>query len=1047
MKISRNFLKTSFFVFVFVFLAVLISGLKFAPEAASAERNVPAGENPENYDIRTDQSAAARVVREKYLAESGRTGAQISEAREISRAAAEKLRRQANGNLRIENNEDLRVPEVIAPDHLGKTGFLTAPSGRRRAEILEDFLRQNAALFGLRAAPLGGLRKTADYTNPNGRLSFVHFEQTIGNIPVFRGEVKAALTNRGEIVRIINNLAPDLDPENLSADFGNAGAAVVSAAGHIGVTAGDSDAKAVAAGSNDLKITFERGRFSDRTTAEKMYFPLESGVARPAWRVLLWTEKAAFYVIVDARDGTLLWRKNMTENQTRTATFNVYGNPASLLKTADSPTPLTPSCPTPLDCPTPPLAARQNFTLIGNEPPYAFNNLGWIPDAGLTGLPNQSDNITDGNAVEAGVDRVSPNGVDAPVTGNPNRVFNFSYNPAPGNPPPGDDPLSIEFQKGSVTNAFYVVNRWHDEMYLFGFTEQARNFQHFNFGRGGAEGDRISAEIQDSSGFNNANFVAPADGARPRMQMYLWNSTTPNRDGSLDAHVLVHETTHGLSTRLHGNSTGLSTPMAAGLGEGWSDLYPLALLSEPADNVFSLHAVGGYASAGLSAGNSYYYGARRFPYGLKAVVGQNGFPHNPLTLAHLNQGNCASFNSAFPPRFTNASCGAALFIGEVWAAALWEVRGQLVLRHGPTEGNRRALQIMTDAMKISPLNPTILQARDAVLAAAQANAAAPGTNTDLIDAWRGFAIRGLGAGAQLLGTSPVNVVESFDVPPVLLSGAAARVDFDGDRKTDISIFRPSVGEWWYSRSSDGQVPAAQFGSATDRPVPADFTGDGKTDIAVWRPTSGEWFILRSEDGSFFSTPFGLAGDTPLVGDFDADGKSDIGVFRNSTGEWFVQKSSGGFLIVTFGTTGDLPVAADYDGDGKADVAIFRPADGSWWYLRSTDLQYRVFVFGVGTDKPVQGDYTGDGKADIAVWRPASGEWFVQRSEDNSFYSVPFGQTEDLPSPGDYDGDGKFDPAVFRPSGATWYIQRSAAGILIANFGTVGDRPVPNAFVP
>src|SRR6185369_5786261 len=28
-----------------------------------------------------------------------------------------------------------------------------------------------------------------------------------------------------------------------------------------------------------------------------------------------------------------------------------------------------------------------------------------------------------------------------------------------------------------------------------------------------------------------------------------------------------------------------------------------------------------------------------------------------------------------------------------------------------------------------------------------------------------------------------------------------RVDFDGDGKTDISIFRPSDGSWWYSRST------------------------------------------------------------------------------------------------------------------------------------------------------------------------------------------------------------------------------------------------------
>jgi hypothetical protein len=107
----------------------------------------------------------------------------------------------------------------------------------------------------------------------------------------------------------------------------------------------------------------------------------------------------------------------------------------------------------------------------------------------------------------------------------------------------------------------------------------------------------------------------------------------------------------------------------------------------------------------------------------------------------------------------------------------------------------------------------------------------------------------------------------------------------------------------------------------------------------------------------------------------------------------------------------------------------------------------VYRFGVGTDKPVQGDNTGDGKADIAIFRPSTGEWYFQRSEDNSYFSVPFGANGDIAAPGDYDGDGKFDTAVFRPSTANWFVQRSTAGILITSFGTNGDRPIPNAFVP
>jgi len=277
--------------------------------------------------------------------------------------------------------------------------------------------------------------------------------------------------------------------------------------------------------------------------------------------------------------------------------------------------------------------------------------------------------------------------------------------------------------------------------------------------------------------------------------------------------------------------------------------------------------------------------------------------------------------------------------------------------------------------------------------------------------------------------------------------AVSPVDFDGDGKTEISIFRPSAGEWWYLKSSDGGNAALQFGAAGDRLMPADYTGDGKADISFWRPSVGEWFILRSEDASFLSFPFGAAGDQPIVGDFDGDGKADPGVFRPTTGEWFILKSTGGTQITTFGTAGDQPALGDFDGDGLSDIAIYRPSVGQWWIQRSSNASVYAFQFGLSTDKPVQGDYTGDGKTDPAFFRPSTGEWFILRSEDSSFYSVPFGTLGDQPSPGDYDGDGKFDTAVFRPATGTWFVQRSTAGIAIVGFGTAGDVSVPNAFVP
>jgi hypothetical protein len=282
-------------------------------------------------------------------------------------------------------------------------------------------------------------------------------------------------------------------------------------------------------------------------------------------------------------------------------------------------------------------------------------------------------------------------------------------------------------------------------------------------------------------------------------------------------------------------------------------------------------------------------------------------------------------------------------------------------------------------------------------------------------------------------------------PPVTAPTAATAFDFDGDHKTDISIFRPAPAEWWYSRSSDNVTRAAQFGNTNDKIVPVDFTGDGKSDIAIWRPANGNWFILRSEDGSFFSFPFGTTGDIPVPADYDGDGKADPAVFRPSSLTWFISLSGGGTSIFQFGATGDVPTVADYDGDGKADIAIYRPSAGQWWIQRST-AGLSAFQFGLSSDKPAPGDYTGDGKADSAFFRPSTGEWFVLRSEDSSFFSTPFGTNGDIPAPGDYDGDGKFDFTVFRPSNSTWFSQRSTQGVLIAGFGINGDVPLPSAFI-
>src|SRR5262249_35027506 len=154
---------------------------------------------------------------------------------------------------------------------------------------------------------------------------------------------------------------------------------------------------------------------------------------------------------------------------------------------------------------------------------------------------------------------------------------------------------------------FYLCNWMHDRLYEIGFTEAAGNFQNNNFGRGGAGNDAVQADAQDGSGSDNANFTPTPDGSPPRIQMYIFTGPTPDRDGDFDAEVVLHEYTHGLSSRLVGGGVGISALQTGGMGEGWSDWYALTLLSEPGDDLAGNYAVGGYVTYQLNGMTQNYY--------------------------------------------------------------------------------------------------------------------------------------------------------------------------------------------------------------------------------------------------------------------------------------------------------------------------------------------------------------------------------------------------------------------------------------------------------
>jgi hypothetical protein len=725
---------------------------------SSPERGLP------NFDVRVDRTSTD-VTLDDLRSSAGRDLMTVDLVRSKIAAGDAELRERMP-DVVIEYNDRLGAAEVISPNvWKDDAQLLSPPSSGDRPHALKNFIRQNESLVGLNNSQIDSLKVTADYTNPDGNLSYTHLEQLIGDVPVFAGEVKAGFDRHGRIIRVINNAAPGLNYDALSKDFGDPADAVRAAAKYMNFEPREEDTLVNRSASTDLKTVFggrnpqsqiRNPQSNDwATTAEKMYFPTEPGIAVPAWRVLIWQPVDTYYVIVDTA-GRMLWRKNITEDQTQPATFNVYRNSNSYLDVADSPAPFTPGPNSP-NGQQAPVISRSDITLIGNEGANSFNDLGWVTDG---------TNITDGNSNQAGVDRDFIDGVDAAQAGSPNRVFSApTWNPPPGNPSPGDDPSATQAQRGAVVQMFYVMNRYHDELYKRGFTEAARNFQGNNFGRGGLGNDRVSSEGQDSSGTNNANFSTPADGGRGKMQMYIWTGPTPDYDGTADADIIIHEVTHGTSNRLHGNSTGLSTNMSRGMGEGWGDWYGHTMLAEPTDPINGIYTTGGYATYLGSSGftSNYYYGIRRFPKAVIAFTGANGKPHNPLTFRHLNS-NCnltINTDGAFPRGpFGVSQCDAVHNAGEIWSSALWEVRALMIARLGFTLGTERVLQVVTDGMKLAPTGPTFLQERDAIISAALTFSTA-----DADDVREGFRRRGMGFNATIQSTSPAAVTENYDPWP------------------------------------------------------------------------------------------------------------------------------------------------------------------------------------------------------------------------------------------------------------------------------------------
>ena len=489
-------------------------------------------------------------------------------------------------------------------------------------------------------------------------------------------------------------------------------------------------ATSTASGAEQKQI-FTAPALRGEVSARLVWLPLSATKLTLCWEVTLISraQNAAFRLLVDTQTGEVIVRHCLTESISD-ATYNVF--------TSDSPSPFSPSWPTP-DSTQPPTIARTFVTLPALD--TNASPAGWISDGG---------NETLGNNVDAHTDRDANNVADLPrPQGSPARTFDFPLDL-------DSDPTNSA--AAAVVQLFYWCNFMHDKLYALGFTEAAGNFQSNNFSRGGAGGDALQADAQDGSGYNNANMTTYGDGVAPRMQMYLFNGPSPYRDGDLDAEIILHEYTHGLSNRRVGGGTGISALQSDGMGEGWSDFYALSLLSEPGDDPNASYAFGGYATLqfyGLT--QNYYFGIRRYPY--STDLAKNPLTFRDIDPAQANAHSGVPISPVFP--FSAANANEVHNMGEVWCMTLWEARAHLITKYGGTNGNQLMLQLVTDGLNLAPANPNFLEARDAILEADEL--LTDGAN--LKELWAAFAKRGMGFSASSpASTSTTGVVEAFDVP-------------------------------------------------------------------------------------------------------------------------------------------------------------------------------------------------------------------------------------------------------------------------------------------
>lgn len=379
-------------------------------------------------------------------------------------------------------------------------------------EIIQAFLEQKQQELNLTAADTKEWVITNQHTSKQSGATHVYIQQRHQGIPIFNGIANFALKD-GKVFsmgnRLLGHMAqnskyapPSVLPKQ----------AIILAAKALDLST-PVKLKAIEALSSKQFI-YNKGSIStENIPVQLMYFETKTKEIRLVWDLSIYTLDSEHWwsVRIDAQTGALLDQNDwITHCQFDGSPFTKCKHLQHKARRHQAPEKtLAPNQYTVFALPTESPSHGTRSTLT--NPSNAFSSpFGWHDTDGNTGAEYT---ITRGNNVFAYEDTANTNSPGYSPDGGATLEFNFPYTN-------GAQPAS--YIDAAITNLFYMNNMMHDIWYQYGFDEASGNFQQNNYNNGGQAGDYVRAETQDGSGFTNANFATPPDGARPRMQMYIW---------------------------------------------------------------------------------------------------------------------------------------------------------------------------------------------------------------------------------------------------------------------------------------------------------------------------------------------------------------------------------------------------------------------------------------------------------------------------------------------------------------------------------------------